>query len=174
MRISTTFNGCDRMDVTESRVTESRCHPLCCRFYIVFWILFLGIVFLHALIISSLEALPKSPLNTPEHTLECPSRIPWTRRWTGYSSTQVYQDGQFTCYAQPLILVSLIVVNVFDLLIITFQGDEVTTCKCDRIVPLDLLYLPTTTRTRNEGMRRKLVSPEVVKKNTLNLEYSWI
>lgn len=84
----------------------------------------------------------------------------------------MYQDGQFTCYAQPLILVSLIVVNVFDLLIITFQGDEVTTCKCDRIVPLDLLYLPTTTRTRNEGMRRKLVSPEVVKKNTLNLEYS--
>ena len=41
------------------------------------------------------------------------------------------------------------------------QGGGVTTSKFDRILPLCLPYLPTTTRTRNEGVRPYLFGPEV-------------
>ena len=59
----------------------------------------------------------------------------------------------FTPYAQTFICVNLILFKLFSCLVITFQGGGVTTCKFDRILPLDLLYLPIPTRTRNEGVR---------------------
>ena len=53
-------------------------------------------------------------------------------------------------YAQTLMLANFILVTRSSLVVITFQGGGVTTCKIDRIIPLDLLYLPTPAETRNE------------------------
>ena len=42
-------------------------------------------------------------------------------------------------------------VNMFGFGVINVLGGAVTTCKLDIISPLFLVYLPTPTRTRNEG-----------------------
>ena len=61
-------------------------------------------------------------------------------------------------YAQTLVPVKLIIVNVFSVLVITFQDGGVMTCKVGMLSPLVLLYLPMPTRTCNEGARPYRVS----------------
>ena len=44
-------------------------------------------------------------------------------------------------------------------LLITFQGDGVTTCKSDRLIPLELHYFPIPTKTRNAGVGPQFFQP---------------
>ena len=57
-----------------------------------------------------------------------------------------------------------LVVKLFMCLVIILRGGGVTTCNFDRMIPLFLPYLPVPTRTRNEGVRPQLFSPEVFRK----------
>ena len=63
-----------------------------------------------------------------------------------------------TCQSNALEIISLGV--------ITSQGGGVTTCNVDITIPLFLPYPPIPTRTRNEGVRPKLLSHDVFKKKT--------
>ena len=67
-------------------------------------------------------------------------------------------------YAQTLILVNLMLVNLYSFLVIAFDRGGVTTCKFARIIFLFLPYLPIPTRTLNEGVKPQLFGPEVFKK----------
>ena len=63
------------------------------------------------------------------------------------------------------------IVEIFSCWVITVQGGGVTTCKFDRVLPLFLLYLPITIRSRNEGIRSSFFSPLVFKKYNNEYEY---
>ena len=69
-------------------------------------------------------------------------------------------------YKEP----SFSIVNIFSLLVITWQGGGVTTSKFVRKFVLSILYLPIATRSRNKSNRPQLFSSEVFKENIRNWE----
>ena len=81
-------------------------------------------------------------------------------------------DFKHFYYGQTLILVNSILAIVSSFWVITFKGGDVTTCKIDRILPLELLYLPIPTRFRNEASRPQFFSQEAFKKNNEYLNFS--